>query len=73
MTLAYRIRTAATDLAYRLELSTDLHTWIDAGGEVSEVSRAAQSDGSTRVVARLGTAVNGSATARFVRVSARLR
>lgn len=73
MTLAYRIRTAATDLAYRLELSTDLHTWIDAGGEVSEVSRAAQSDGSTRVVARLGTAVDGSATARFVRVSARLR
>ncbi len=67
----YRVRTAAPDLRYQVEVSADLRTWDRSGVEVETLSREPQADGSTLVTARVRGVRPGLGTARFVRVEAR--
>lgn len=67
---AYRIRTGASDLRFRIDVSADLSAWDTSGAQVQEVSRTDQPDGSTRLVARLISPAGSPPAARFVRLVA---
>lgn len=67
-TVVYRIRSAAPDLTYRLQITDDSVTWRDAGAEVETLSRVSQPDGATLVTVRLRLTSIEGAVSRWIRV-----
>ena len=70
-TFVYRVRTAAPELSYEVEVSADLQTWDRSGAEVETLSRTAQPDSSTLVTARMRSLPQSAGPARFVRIAVR--
>jgi hypothetical protein len=67
-TVIYRIRTAAPDLSYRLEISEDATLWRNAEADVETLSRVPQPDGSTLVSVRVRPIDGNGAASRWIRV-----
>lgn len=67
-TVIYRVRSAAPDLTYRLEITEDSVTWRDASDAVETLSRVPQPDGATLVTVRMRPGVGEGAVSRWVRV-----
>jgi len=67
LTLEYRRLSAATDLSYEVEASSDLKTWTSGAGTIEELTRQSLSDGIDLVTVRDLQAVDVSRQ-RFLRL-----
>jgi hypothetical protein len=67
-TLSYRVRPGATDLGYRVDVSTDLINWDGSGAQVQILEQTEAGDGAAWVLARLLPTADGNIQSRFVRV-----
>lgn len=67
VTLQYRRVSAATDLSYDVEISSDLKTWVSAAGTIEEVERINFGEGVDLVTVRVREPVDGVGP-RFMRL-----